>query len=622
MVLRRSVDARDVIALLDAEEREALRAEQGGNDLTDVEAYDAGSLLQWLAVRRTPFVKMAAGVCAMLTSLESSLRGNVSFIVLAEQGADLSVDFRPQMRGAIATALRMSALETAVGLERKLQETRQRVRQLCDNFRPLPVSRPNSTGKRLRDMAAAARDPRERLLREVQAQHFSLPQLEFNPTDVAAMGRVAAAATDLQALAERLVGGAKSVSGFAAKDGDRAASLIRSVRQMTKATADKAAQARARRSQEYPPVGRRMDESRYMGTERSIAALKSALLAASEAEQAAGDLFDFFSLEFWQQRWRLYELWIMAQVLEWFTKRGGIVCDSSRIVEGRWLLKFSSDSRPVLGLQHMGGYFDLYYQYLEAGSQRANMPDIALKMRDGSFIAVLDPKHGETYSRHDLNEVCRRYAAAFAPAASCVMNYFPRTEPVERLSADPICTVFYGMRPDGETDGLLDAELDAAMRAAWRRADAAKATVAVLLDISPSTVSVRDALCEQARRALNASLFACSAESRILLFAEGISVDADVWDFLNGAVDCSVTAEGTDIAGALYAALETLAASQLPIELWLFTDGEGNFGLDELTARLKQARARLRVWEVAPKTKPSLLSNLAAAVNGDYQNVS
>jgi hypothetical protein len=65
------------------EEREALRAEQGGDDPAEAEAYDASWLLQWLAVRRTPFVKMAAGVCGMLASLEASLRGNISFICSA-----------------------------------------------------------------------------------------------------------------------------------------------------------------------------------------------------------------------------------------------------------------------------------------------------------------------------------------------------------------------------------------------------------------------------------------------------------------------------------------------------------------------------------------------------------
>jgi hypothetical protein len=619
----RSIDARDVLALLDLEELEALRTEQGSDNPDEaLEAYDASYLLQWLAVRRTPFVKMAVGVCSMLASLETSLRGNISFIVLPEHGTDLTVDFRPQMRSAVATALRMSELgNSVVGIDRRAKEARRRVRQLCDNFRPQPVNRPDPTGKMLLDRAATTHDPRERFKSEFQARHFSHQHYEFNPADVAAMARIAAATENLKALAERLFGQAQAASRPFATDGVADTALLRTLGEMARSTATKSAQACAQSSKESPPAGPTLPASRYQGVESSIAALKSALLAASDAEQATSELFDFFSLEFWKQRWRLYELWILGRVLEWFTKRGARVCDSSRIKEGRWLLKFTHDLRPVLGFEFAGKPFDLYYQYFEVGTERANMPDIALKLRDGAFVTVLDPKHGVTYSRNDLNEVCRRYAAAFTPAASCVMNYFPGAEPVERLSAAPACTVIYGLQPDSETVDLLDSELDTALGAAWRGAGTARTAIAVLLDVSPSTADVRHMLCDAARQAFCASLFACSAESRVLLFGGGIAADADVWDFFCGALDCSVTMEGTDIAGALCAALDRLTTSRLPVEIWLFTDGHGGVASETLTARLRQARASLRVWEATSEAAPSALREVVVAVGGEYRRV-
>jgi hypothetical protein len=263
----------------------------------------------------------------------------------------------------------------------------------------------------------------------------------------------------------------------------------------------------------------------------------------------------------------------------------------------------------------------LFYQYFAVGEERANMPDIALKLRDGAFVTVLDPKHGETYSRQDLNEVCRRYAAAFAPAASCVMNYFPRPDPVERLSAAPACTVLYGLQPDSETVALLDEELDSALRAAWHGAGTARAVIALLFDVSQGTASLRDMLCGLARQTLNASLFEYSAESRVLLFAGGITADADVWDFICGTLDCSESAEGTDIAGALYTTLDRLAASHLPVEIWLFTDGQGSVASDDLTAWLRRAKVDLRVWEATSDIAPSPLCELVAAVGGDYRRV-
>jgi hypothetical protein len=132
---------------------------------------------------------------------------------------------------------------------------------------------------------------------------------------------------------------------------------------------------------------------------------------------------------------------------------------------------------------------------------------------------------------------------------------------------------------------------------------------------------LRDVLCGLARQALNASLFEYSAESRVLLFAGGITADAGVWDFLCGTLDCSATAEGTDIAGASYTALDRLAASHLPVEIWLFTDGQGSLAPDDLTARLRQAHAGLRVWEATSDIAPSPLCELVAAVGGDYRKI-
>lgn len=189
------------------------------------------------------------------------------------------------------------------------------------------------------------------------------------------------------------------------------------------------------------------------------------------------------------------------------------------------------------------------------------------------------------------------------------------------LSAAPACTVLYELQPDSETAALLDRELDAALRAAWRDAKTARTAVVALLDVSESTAAIRDRLCDLARHDLNAFLFACSPESRVLLFAGGIAADTDVWDFLGGAIDCKANADGTDIEGALYAALDKLADSPLAREIWLFTDGQGSLAVDELAARLRQARTRLRVWEAAPTDEPSLLSGLAAAAGGDYRRI-
>ena len=86
------------------------------------------------------------------------------------------------------------------------------------------------------------------------------------------------------------------------------------------------------------------------------------------------------------------------------------------------------------------------------------------------------------------------------------MNYFPRPDPVERLSAAPACTVLYGLQPDSDAAVRLDDELDAALHAAWRDAATARVTIALLIDVSPSTANLRDVMCNLARETLNTSL--------------------------------------------------------------------------------------------------------------------
>jgi hypothetical protein len=621
MAIRQSTDARDVLALLDAEESELLRTERGVVDLAELETDDASWLLHWLAVRRTPFIRMAAGICGMLTLLETSLHGNINFIVLPEQGDTLRADFRPQMRAAIATALRISTIEnSAFNIKQKLEETRRRVRNLCDDFRPRPVTRTDSRGKMLAERAATTCDPVERRLLELREQFFSRRTFEFNPADAASMARIAAATRDLSELVKRLSAQTTTLMPAKVERDDGKQTLMSCINQLARDTAAKSKIGSARRSREIPPAPRTVEESHYVGAERAIAALKSALLAACETEQAKGDLFDFFSLNLWQQRWRLYELWIMARVLEWFTARGARPSDTSRIANGTWSLKFTRDSQPVLGLQFGGGVFDLYYQYFEAGAERGNMPDIALKLREGAFIIILDPKHGETYRREELNRICRRYGAAFAPAASCVMNYFSGVEPIERLCLDPACTIIYGLRPESEAQALLDRELDSALRVAWRTAGSAKVTVVILLDVSPSTAGMRDRLCELARQALNTTIFGCSAESCVLLFGGDIA-EAHVWDLLSSTLDLASTLEGTDIAKAVLEALKRFSGSRFPGEIWLFTDGDAELTYDDVKVRLLENNVHLRVWEMTSRPAPSSLFELARGVNGDYQAV-
>jgi hypothetical protein len=608
---RHTIDLQAVLALLDPDEIDALHAEHGAAAL---KTHDAAWLLQWLSRRRTPFIKMASDVCTMLTSLEASIRGNIHFVVLPEQAAELSLDFGAQMRAATATALRVSALAAAdLDIQGKLDVARRSVRRLLDGFQPRSVTRYDETGQLLRDLADS--DPRQRLLREIQAERFRSEEREFNPADAAGMERVASAAHRLQELGERLLLGRADQSG--PSSGAGAEDLRSALGKMANLTATKAREARSMRSWDHPPAPRTLSDRQYITAQQDLDALRRALLAGSETEAASGELFDFHSLEFWKQRWRLYELWLLALIVAWLSGLGGEICDAGRIVDGRWSLKFTRDTLPVLGFAWARQRFDLYYQYFEAKGATANMPDLALKHHGGEFVFVLDPKHGKSYDRKDLNEVCLRYADAFTPAASCVMNYFPRTDPVERLAADSSCTVLYGIQPDSELLPVLIAEFNDAMQAAWRRQVATGSTIVVLFDISASTSDVRETLYGRLRSALHERLFNLSPMSRVLLFGEQILAEGTIWNYMDGTLASSGVAQGTDFNRAFAAAMDRLDGEPSG-EIWLFTDGQGQLPVEQWSGRIKQAGAGLRVWEAESSTSTSQLFELVQAVGGEH----
>jgi hypothetical protein len=611
---RHTIDLQAVLALLDPDEIDALHAEHGADGAATLGTRDAAWLLQWLSRRRTPFIKMASDVCTMLTSLEASIRGNIHFVVLSEQAAELSLDFGAQMRAATATALRVSALATPdLDIQGKLDAARRSVRGLLAGFKPRSVTRYDETGQLLRDLADL--DPRQRMIRELQAEQFRSEEREFNPADAAGMERVASAAHHLQRLGERLLSGRADQSGPISEAG--AGDLRSALREMANLTATSARKARSMRSWDYPQARRTLPDSQYITVAQSLDALRRALLAGSETEAASDELFDFYSLEFWRQRWRLYELWLLARIVAWLSGLGGEICDAGRIVEGRWSLKFTRDTLPVLGFVWARQRFDLYYQYFDATGARANMPDLALRQHDGAFVFVLDPKHGESYSRKDLNEVCLRYAEAFAPAASCVMNYFPRSAPVERLAGDPSCTVLYGIQPDSELLPVLIAEFNNAMQAAWRRRVVAGATIVVLFDISASTADVREVLYGRLRTALHERLFNLSPMSRVLLFGDQIMAEGTIWNYMDGTLESSGVAQGTDFNQAFAAAMDRFDGEPSG-EIWLFTDGQGQLPVEEWSGRIRQAGARLRVWEAGSGTSTSQLFELAQAVGGEH----
>lgn len=108
-----SLDSKDIIGLLDDEELAELRTRLGisAEDVSEpFNKFSPAQLLSEVTKLRLPFVRMMNDISSLLGQLETSIRGNIRFVVLPDLASDLLLDFGPQMRGAIAKALNQKLL--------------------------------------------------------------------------------------------------------------------------------------------------------------------------------------------------------------------------------------------------------------------------------------------------------------------------------------------------------------------------------------------------------------------------------------------------------------------------------------------------------------------------------
>jgi hypothetical protein len=143
-----------------------------------------------------------------------------------------------------------------------------------------------------------------------------------------------------------------------------------------------------------------------------------------EGTRAAEGFRDFLRTEFWFQRWRVYELWLLVRVLSVLREAGGAP-RLHGVDKGVWRLRYGRAHDPVATCSFPEGPLDVYYQWFRQGEEGADMPDLAVVVRDGPALAVFDPKHGYSYTRSKVQEVLERYARSFEADLTAIVNYFP-----------------------------------------------------------------------------------------------------------------------------------------------------------------------------------------------------
>jgi hypothetical protein len=220
-----------------------------------------------------------------------------------------------------------------------------------------------------------------------------------------------------------------------------------------------------------------------------------------EAVRAREGFADFVKTDFWFQRWRIYELWILVRVLEVLRRAGG----ETRLRDdaGVWRLQYGRDTEPVASSQFPGGRVDLLYQFWEQteDEEGADMPDIVLRHENGDYIAVIDPKHGTSYRRNKVDKILRRYYSHFDAVLTAMVNYYPMPSYAfseKRISSSRLLLAS-GIAPAAANVRRLELNLEDALleRGLYRRT--AQPAPAARLDRVPPKGSVLVYLANEAR---------------------------------------------------------------------------------------------------------------------------
>ncbi|PYQ30575.1 MAG: hypothetical protein DMF56_07125 [Acidobacteria bacterium] len=152
-----------------------------------------------------------------------------------------------------------------------------------------------------------------------------------------------------------------------------------------------------------------------------------------EGERVSRGFQDFLRTEFWPARWRVYELWLLVRLLGVLKGIGGRL-QLFGVDKGIWRVRYGHAEEPVARATFSAGEVDFYYQYWRDSAEGADMPDLVAAMRGGRPIAVIDPKHGRSYSRSRVQAVLTRYATQLDADLTAIVNYFPmRSYPFENV---------------------------------------------------------------------------------------------------------------------------------------------------------------------------------------------
>ncbi|QEL22934.1 hypothetical protein FQV39_10400 [Bosea sp. F3-2] len=554
--------------------------------------FTASELLNWIVQQRSAFVLMAADIAGFLTRIEASLKGNVEFIVANQNGNDVQIAFGPQIRSLLLVAASWVRQATP-DIDKQLEIIKREVAALSRDARPTFVKRDQGIGRQLRDLGDQTGSP----IWHMQANLMQRSEREVHPSDIRVMREV----RDALALAQQRLEAQLA-------DHPAADAVTQPLRTMGGQIATALRQIEGKASREYGGPPTRLDMRRGRHIELAIGEIESLARQALQMDATGSEVLEAMGLALWKERWRIYELWILCSVCMTFANGCEQIDTLDRINDGRWTLKYTRDPKPAIAFAIGDRWIDLYYQYFQKGTDRANMPDIALRDRTSRrWLAIVDPKMGETYSAKDHQEVCLRYADAFDAQMSAIASYFPEEASVETLAHERSALIFSGLRPASA------ASLHRALSTAAREIGVPlpSKSVAVLADVSGSTDRHRALIASAVATALANDPQVDRIGSLVASFAETWIAKRSVSDYLASPV-LTESGGGTNHKIAFETAVTHLSKVAGEKEIWLFGDGDGaQFDAAAMVEQGIRVRANLVKGPV-----PASLQDACAATGG------
>lgn len=519
------------------------------------ERFTASELLNWIVQQRSTFLAMATEIAGFLTKIEASLKGNIEFIVAGQDRNQVAIAFGPQIRSLLLVAAGW-VNQAVPEIDKQLASIKREVAALANDARATFVKRDSGIGRQMRDLGHQTGLPTW----HHRADMMRTSAYEVHPSDIKVMREIRDAFAVSQRNIETLLG-----------DHAAADEIKQPLREMAGQVAWALRQIEGKVSPGYGGPRRRLDENRGRRIARAIGEIESLTRQALRMDAAGPEVIEAMALALWKERWRIYELWVLCSVCMSFVHASERIDTLDRVSDGRWTLKFTRDPKPAVAFAIGDRWIDLFYQYFEQGADRANMPDIALRDRTtGRWLAIIDPKMGETYSFKDHVEVCLRYADAFDAQISVIASYFPEESSIETLAHARPAFIFNGLRPASAT------ALHRAVAKAAREIGVLLPSklVVVLADVSGSTEKYRALIAAAVTKALAADPQIDRLGSLVASFADGWIAQRSVSDYLVSPV-LSQGGGGTDHASAFNSAVSHLKGMAGDKEIWLFGDGDG-----------------------------------------------